>query len=191
MLLKQVENAARRFAVLELGSEWVREKILLCAFFVRVQGIIKYLLEVGGRGGSRVSMRHKGGSGELREKRRATRLMNLQVPDTRPATWQLSNVKHRLERHQRRASSEMYDREQWLWSIWSSRNTAPLLQSIICIIWLVRHWKTARHSPRPVSLSCPFSHRSDKTRVRGIIALMQQEKQSTSEVCIRLSNRLL
>ncbi len=76
MLLKQVENAARRFAVLELGSEWVREKILLCAFFVRVQGIIKYLLEVGGRGGSRVSIGHKGGSGELRGKRRATRLMN-------------------------------------------------------------------------------------------------------------------
>jgi len=48
LLLKQVENAARRVAVLELGSEWVREKILLCAFVVLFQGGIENTLEVGG-----------------------------------------------------------------------------------------------------------------------------------------------
>jgi hypothetical protein len=48
LLLKNVENAARRVAALELGSEWVGEKIVLCAFFVRFQGIIKNKLEVGG-----------------------------------------------------------------------------------------------------------------------------------------------
>ena len=41
LLLKHVEKAARRIAVLEPVSEWVRKKILLCAFFVRFQGIIK------------------------------------------------------------------------------------------------------------------------------------------------------
>jgi hypothetical protein len=41
LLLKDIENAARRVAVLKLGSEWVREKVLLCAFFVRFQGIIE------------------------------------------------------------------------------------------------------------------------------------------------------
>jgi hypothetical protein len=48
LLLKDVENAARRVAVLELGSEWVGEKILLRAFLVRFQGIIENKLEVGG-----------------------------------------------------------------------------------------------------------------------------------------------
>jgi hypothetical protein len=47
LLLKDVENATRRVAVLELGSEWVGEKIVLCAFFVRIQGIIENKLEVG------------------------------------------------------------------------------------------------------------------------------------------------
>jgi hypothetical protein len=47
LLLKDVENAARRVAVLELGSEWVGEKIILCAVFVRFQGIIEDKLEVG------------------------------------------------------------------------------------------------------------------------------------------------
>jgi hypothetical protein len=41
LLLKHGENAARRIASLEPVSEWVRKKILLCAFFVRFQGIIK------------------------------------------------------------------------------------------------------------------------------------------------------
>jgi hypothetical protein len=48
LLSKDVEDAARGVAVLELGSEWVGEKILLCAFFVRFQGIIEDKLEVGG-----------------------------------------------------------------------------------------------------------------------------------------------
>jgi hypothetical protein len=41
LLLKHVENAARRATVLELGSEWVREKVLLRPFFVRFQGIVE------------------------------------------------------------------------------------------------------------------------------------------------------
>jgi hypothetical protein len=48
LLLKDVENAARRVAVLKLGSEWVREKILFRALFVHFQGIIENNLEVGG-----------------------------------------------------------------------------------------------------------------------------------------------
>jgi hypothetical protein len=46
LLLKDIENAARRVAVLELGSEWVREKILFRSLFVRFQGIIKNNFEV-------------------------------------------------------------------------------------------------------------------------------------------------
>jgi hypothetical protein len=41
LLLKHGENAASRMARFELVSERVREKILLCAFFVRFQGIIE------------------------------------------------------------------------------------------------------------------------------------------------------
>jgi hypothetical protein len=52
-------------AGLEPVCEWVLKKILLCALFVRFQGIIENWLEVG-RCGSRVSVRHKGGSEELR-----------------------------------------------------------------------------------------------------------------------------
>ncbi len=48
LLLKHVENVARRVAVLELVSEWVITKILLRASFVRSQGIIKNKLEVEG-----------------------------------------------------------------------------------------------------------------------------------------------
>ena len=48
MLLKDVKNAARRVAVLELGSEWVGEKILFRALFVHFQGIIENNLEVRG-----------------------------------------------------------------------------------------------------------------------------------------------
>jgi hypothetical protein len=59
LLSKDVENATRRAAMLELGSEWVREKILLRTFFVHFQGFIENKTEVGGRGGSRVSVRHK------------------------------------------------------------------------------------------------------------------------------------
>jgi hypothetical protein len=48
LLSKDVENAARGVAVLELASEWVGEKILLCAFFVGFQGMIENKLKVGG-----------------------------------------------------------------------------------------------------------------------------------------------
>ena len=47
-LLKHVENAAGRVAVLELGSEWMGAKVVLCASLVRFQGIIEDKLEVGG-----------------------------------------------------------------------------------------------------------------------------------------------
>jgi hypothetical protein len=46
--LKDVKNVARRAAVLELGSEWVCEKVLLHASFVRSQGTIEDMLEVEG-----------------------------------------------------------------------------------------------------------------------------------------------
>jgi hypothetical protein len=64
LLLKHKENAARRVAVLYLGSEWVRKKILLCAFFVHFQGIVEDYLKVvglvGGRCGCSVSVGHNG-----------------------------------------------------------------------------------------------------------------------------------
>jgi hypothetical protein len=41
LLLKHGENAASRIAGFDPVSEWVREKIILCAFFVRFQGIIE------------------------------------------------------------------------------------------------------------------------------------------------------
>ena len=41
LLLKHGENSASRIAGFEPVSERVREKIVLCAFFVRSQGIIK------------------------------------------------------------------------------------------------------------------------------------------------------
>jgi hypothetical protein len=41
LLLKHGENAASRIAGFEPVSERVREKILLCAFFVRFQGTIE------------------------------------------------------------------------------------------------------------------------------------------------------
>ena len=59
MLLKDIEDAARRVTGFEPVSEWVRGKVLLCASLVRFQRIIEDKLEVG-RCGSRVSMGHKG-----------------------------------------------------------------------------------------------------------------------------------
>jgi hypothetical protein len=41
LLLKYGENAASRIAAFESVGERVREKIVLCAFFVRFQCIIK------------------------------------------------------------------------------------------------------------------------------------------------------
>jgi hypothetical protein len=46
LLLKHDENAAGRNAGFEPVSEWVRGKIVLCAFLVRSQGIIENQLEV-------------------------------------------------------------------------------------------------------------------------------------------------
>jgi hypothetical protein len=60
--LKYGENTASRIAVFEPISERVREKIVLCAFFVRFQGIIENEFDVG-RCGSRVSVRHNGKRG--------------------------------------------------------------------------------------------------------------------------------
>jgi hypothetical protein len=45
--LKHGENAASRIAGFEPISELVREKIVLCAFFVRFQGTIENWFEVG------------------------------------------------------------------------------------------------------------------------------------------------
>ena len=39
--MKDMEDAARRVASFELASERVGEKILICAFFVRFEGIVK------------------------------------------------------------------------------------------------------------------------------------------------------
>ena len=41
LLLKHGENAASRIAAFEPVGERMRENIVLCAFFVRFQGIIK------------------------------------------------------------------------------------------------------------------------------------------------------
>ena len=41
LFLKYSANTASRITGLEPASECVREKIVLCAFFVRFQGIIK------------------------------------------------------------------------------------------------------------------------------------------------------
>ena len=58
-LLKHGENGTRGIAGFEPVSEWVGEKIILGACFVRFQGVIENCLEVG-RCGSRLSVRHKG-----------------------------------------------------------------------------------------------------------------------------------
>ena len=63
LLLKDGENGGWRVAGLKLSGEWMGEEISLCLFFVHFQGIIEYELEVGGRGGRRVSTRHENGSG--------------------------------------------------------------------------------------------------------------------------------
>ena len=41
LLSKNGENAVSRIAGFELVGEWVREGVLLCAFFVGFQGIIE------------------------------------------------------------------------------------------------------------------------------------------------------
>ena len=59
LLLKHGENAASRITRFEPVSERLREKIVLCALFVRLQGVVENWLEVG-RCGSSVSVRHRG-----------------------------------------------------------------------------------------------------------------------------------
>jgi hypothetical protein len=66
LLLEHGENTTRRIAGLEPVGEWVIKEILLCAFFVRFQGIVENWLEVG-RCGSRVNVRHGGINEELGE----------------------------------------------------------------------------------------------------------------------------
>jgi hypothetical protein len=57
--LKHGQNTVRRIAGIEPFSERVLEKIVPRASFVRFQGIVKYLLEVG-RCGNGLSVRHMG-----------------------------------------------------------------------------------------------------------------------------------
>ena len=66
LLLKHGENGARGIAGFEPGGEWVREKVILGACFVRFQGVIENQLKIG-RYGSRVSVRHKGEVGDRGE----------------------------------------------------------------------------------------------------------------------------
>jgi len=49
------------------ASGWARRSLFVC-FFIRFQGIIEYQLEVGRRGGHRVSTGHESGSGGFVEK---------------------------------------------------------------------------------------------------------------------------
>jgi len=46
LLLKHVENRAGRLASLELGCEWMGEKVVLCLLFVGFQGVTKNKVEV-------------------------------------------------------------------------------------------------------------------------------------------------
>jgi hypothetical protein len=41
LLMNDSENGAGRPAVLELGDKWMSKKIVLCASFVGLQGIIE------------------------------------------------------------------------------------------------------------------------------------------------------
>ena len=46
LLLKHVENRVGRLASLELGCEWMGEKVVLCLLFVGFQGVTKNKVEV-------------------------------------------------------------------------------------------------------------------------------------------------
>ena len=56
--MKDKENAVGRLASLELGSEWVRKKVLLCVSFIFIPGNAENLFDVGGRCDNRVRARH-------------------------------------------------------------------------------------------------------------------------------------
>ena len=58
LLLKQSENATGRVAGLELGSEWVRQEVLLCASLIFFQSVIKNWFEGRRRCSSRLSVGH-------------------------------------------------------------------------------------------------------------------------------------
>jgi hypothetical protein len=64
LVLKHSSNVAGRFACLELDSERVVKKVFLCSSLIFFQGIIENLLELGGRCGRRVCLRHDGGNRE-------------------------------------------------------------------------------------------------------------------------------
>ena len=79
LLVKDSENGARGVACLQLGGEWMCEKILLCTPLVRFQCIMEYYLKVGGWSGGRTILRHdlgveddRGDSGELTRSRCAS-----------------------------------------------------------------------------------------------------------------------
>jgi hypothetical protein len=61
------KNGSGTVTGLEPGSERMCENVLLCALSVRVQGIANYQLEIGGRRGRGLSMRHEGESRELKD----------------------------------------------------------------------------------------------------------------------------
>ena len=60
LLLKDSSNAARRIAFLKLCSEWMGEKVPLCASLILFQGIVENRLEVERRCGKRMGLRHYG-----------------------------------------------------------------------------------------------------------------------------------
>jgi hypothetical protein len=64
LLLKHSSNTAGGVACLELVSERVVKKVLLCSSLVFFQGIIENLEEFGGRCGRRVRLRHDCGRKE-------------------------------------------------------------------------------------------------------------------------------
>jgi hypothetical protein len=41
LLIHDSEDGCERVAVLELGDKWMGKKIILCAFFVGLQGIVE------------------------------------------------------------------------------------------------------------------------------------------------------
>lgn len=47
LLMNDSENGAGGVAALELGDEWMHKKIVLCAPFVGLQGIIENQVEIG------------------------------------------------------------------------------------------------------------------------------------------------
>jgi hypothetical protein len=59
LLSKYGKNGIGSVTGLEPGGEWMCEKIFLRTFSVGVQGSVEYKLEIGGRYGRRLSLRHE------------------------------------------------------------------------------------------------------------------------------------